>query len=195
MPKLETEVYGRHLLHEALHILGKLEVLESAQDKRAILSKFPKQPQTEISLSGEEREWATFSGEYVTGVSGKSTTHAQGTVTNGETGVKSTISIAPGDYWEVRLDYDTAKGSHVNVKVGGKGEHKFAVMFPPEDYKRRFNVAANYYLDAIIDQSASIGFCKGMQEAELPNCAERLVEVYRSKTKETCSDMGCDSSL
>ncbi|RSL56054.1 hypothetical protein CEP53_006908 [Fusarium sp. AF-6] len=185
MPKLETEVYGQHLLHEALHILGKFEVLQSAQDKRVILSKFPRQPQTEISPSGEEREWATLSGAYVTGVS----------VTNGEPGVKSTISIAPGDYWEVRLDYDTAKGSHVNVKVGGKGEHKFAVMFPPEDHKRHFDVAANYYFDAIRDQSASIGFYKGIDDAELPNCAEDLVEVYRLKTKEACSNMGCGSPL
>ncbi|RTE79726.1 hypothetical protein BHE90_005758 [Fusarium euwallaceae] len=195
MSKLETEVYGEHLLHEALHILGKLEVLQSAQDKRVILSKFPKQPQTEISPSGEEREWATFSGVFATGVSGKSTTHAQGTVTDGITGVKSTISIAPGDYWEIRFDYDTAKGSHVNVKVGGKGEHKFAVMLPPEDHRRHFDVAANYYLDAIRDQSATIGFYQGMQESGLLYCAEELVEVFRLKNKEACSNLGCGSSL
>lgn len=137
----------------------------------------------------------SFSGEYVTGVSGKATTHAQGVATNGKTGAKLTIPITPGDYWEIRWDYDTAKGSHVNVKVGGKGEHKFAVMFPPDDFKRGFETAPGYYFDAIIDQSSTVGFYKGMDDASLAYCAQELVKVYQLKTKDSCSDLGCGGSL
>ena len=137
----------------------------------------------------------SFEGEYITGVSGKATTYARGVVTNGKTGTKSTISIAPDDYWEIRYDYDTAKGSHVNVKVGGKGEHKFAVMFPPDDHKRGFETAPGYYFDAIIDQSSTVGFYKGMDDASLAYCAEELVKVYHLKTKDSCLDLQCGGAL
>ncbi|KAM5353408.1 hypothetical protein ACJ41O_000058 [Fusarium nematophilum] len=192
MPQPEIEVYGQYLLHDALHILGKWEVLGSAQEKKVILSKFPKQPHTETSASGAERG---FSGEYITGVCGKAATSAQGVAINGKTGTKITIPIAPGDYWEIRWDYDTAKGSHVNVKVGGKGEHKFAVMFPPDDHKRAFGTAPGYYFDAIMDQSSTVSFYKGMGDASLAYCAEELVKIYHLKTKDSCSALQCGNAL
>ncbi|KAM0438636.1 hypothetical protein ACHAPT_001389 [Fusarium lateritium] len=179
------KVYGQHL-HDALHILGKWEVLERAQDKKVILSKFPKHPQTETASSGAERQWASFRDEYVTGVCGKATTSAQGIAMAGNPAKATPVPISPGDYWEIRWDYDTAKGSHINVKVGGRGEHKFAAMFPPGDYRRGFETAPGYYFDTILDQSSTVGYYKGMENASMVYCAEALVKVCHFKTQDAC---------
>ncbi|KAI5456653.1 hypothetical protein BGZ63DRAFT_395955 [Mariannaea sp. PMI_226] len=171
----EQIIPSNGLLHDALLILGSSDVVEHAQTKTLILSKFPKKNQLE-TWEGGERNWTSFEQNFVTGLSGKATVAATGSYPHGKG--RQQFSIKPGDRWELRWDYDTAKGSHVNVKVG---ENKFAPIYPEGSIKRNPNTAPGTYFDAIRDQTSFVGYNKGMSQEDLDYCAKMLSEYYCSK--------------
>ncbi|KAI1074433.1 hypothetical protein F5B20DRAFT_563710 [Whalleya microplaca] len=165
----EILVHSRSLLPSALQILGSTDVIEHAENKRVIISKFPKGDSIEPGIN---RKWSSFEGEHVTGLGGRATVKAQGFYQDGNE--KKRVNISPGDYWEIRWDYDPEKGSHVNVKVG---EHRFAVLYPEGDFRRNPQTAPNLYFDAIRDQDSFVGYRKGINE-ELAYYADQLARYY-----------------
>lgn len=197
----EQLVPSTQLLHDALQILGSSDVVEHAQKKRIILSKFPKKDTTETWDKGQ-RHWTrydesctvllspfirflkakdthqtlSFEQEHVTGLSGQATVGAKGSYQYGNG--KRQVDIKPGDYWELRWDYDPGKGSHVNVKVG---ENKFAVLYPDGSIRRDPNTAPGVYFDVLRDQTSFVGYKKGMNQEDLDYCAGMLAEYYRVK--------------
>ncbi|KAK1762441.1 hypothetical protein QBC33DRAFT_623662 [Phialemonium atrogriseum] len=171
----EQLVPSTQLLCDALQILGNSDVVEHAQKKRIILSKFPKKDTTETWDKGQ-RHWTSFEQEHVTGLSGRATVAAKGFYQYGNG--KRQVDIKPGDYWELRWDYDPGKGSHVNVKVGN---NKFAVLYPDGSISRDPNTAPGVYFDVLRDQTSFVGYKKGMNQEDLDYCAGMLAEYYRVK--------------
>ena len=121
----------------------------------------------------------SFDKEQVTGLRGWSTVEAQGVVAIPDRNKSKQIfvKIKPGDYWEVRCDYDPEKHSHVNVRVG---DEKFAFLYPEGNIMRDPATAPNPYFDYITEQTRTVRYQKGMSEVELAACANELAEYYCS---------------
>lgn len=61
-----------------------------------------------------------------------------------------------GDPWTIRWDYDEIKGSHVNLEWGPRPQSKIAFKAPPPPGGHGQRAA--YYLDAIKDMTAFLGY-------------------------------------
>jgi hypothetical protein len=85
------------------------------------------------------------------------------------------FNIKLGEYWDLRWDYDSAKGSYVNAKVA---ENKFAILYPEGSIRRGPRTAPNTYFDILRDQTSFVGYKKGMNREDLDYCASMMSEYY-----------------